>query len=170
MTPDRNAPLGDLGNPFSFQYKPDYLYEPLYDWSQPVEFDLFWLVFPTFTTLTAAQSNQQVVNVPNDADFEVRRIIYHVDVAAAQATTLIVPNVTILIVDSGSGRALMNNAAPLASVACAESTTPIDLPWPKIFTRNSQVTVTLTNFDVAAATNNLRITLAGRKIFSKGMR
>lgn len=164
-----NAPIGTPNNPLVYREPDDYSYRPTYRWQRPVQFDLFWLVFPTFGPMTAALAQNQQAVVPNEADFECRRIMYHIDAAAAQfvVAAAIIPNITIQIQDSGSGRNLLNNAGPLASIACAEAAvTPMDLPWPKIFARNSTITITLTNFDAAAATNNIRITMAGRKIFS----
>ncbi len=164
-----NAAIGTPGNPLVYTLPEDQSYLPTYDWQNPVLFDPFWLVFPTFGPFTAAAQLQQQVNVPNDADFECRRILYHFDLAAAALTqaTAFVPNITIMLTDSGSGRNLMSAAAPLGSIASAEaSQTPIDLPWPKIFTRNSTITAVLTNFDAAQTTANVRLTLAGRKIFS----
>lgn len=154
--------------PVQIAFPVDYFYQPTYDWRKQVAFDLFYVVFPTFGPMTAGLIQQQTVNIPNDSDFECRQITYHIDAAAAQLAmaTVIVPNVTILINDSGSGRNLMNAAVPLASVATPEAVQPVPLAWPKIFTRNSTISITLTNFDAAAATNNIRITMAGRKIFS----
>lgn len=154
-------------NAATIQFPPDYLYQPTYEWGNSVSFDTFWMVFPTFGPFTAGLNVTNSINVPNDADFEVRRIIYHVD-AAAQLTqaTQIIPNITLLLTDSGSGRNLMNAAAPIASIACPEAGPAVDLPWPKIFTRNSSIQASLTNFDGAATTFLIRLTLAGRKIFS----
>lgn len=167
---DPTAPVGSPDNPLRYQYPEDYLYQPTYSWRRPVEFDPFWLVFPTFGPFTAALNVTNTVNVPNDADFECRRITYHID-AATQLTVgvaLLIPNITILLTDSGSGRNLMNAAAPLASIACGEAPMPpVDLAWPKIFTRNSTITASLTNFDGAATTFLIRLTLSGRKIFSR---
>jgi hypothetical protein len=163
------AVVGSEANPLIYAFPPDYFYTPCYDWQNPVEFDPFWLVFPTFATLAIGIPNQQQVVIPNEADFECRRILYHVDTAGAQLTnaTAIIPNVTISIKDSGSGRDLMNAPASLACVARPENIEPGDMAWPKIFTRNSTISVTLTNFDAAVATNNIRLTFAGRKIFSR---
>ena len=164
------AQIGTSDNPLVYTLPEDQGYMPSYDWLNPVLFDVFWLVFPTFGPFTAAAQLQQQVNVPNDADFEVRRIMYHFDLAAAALTqaTSFVPNITIMLTDSGSGRNLLSAAAPIGSIASAEAAmTPIDLPWPKIFTRNSTITITLTNFDAAVATNTFRLVMAGRKIFSK---
>lgn len=157
-------------NPIVYRMPQDYLYTPTYDWRGPVEFDVFWLVFPTFVTFTAGLNIVQTVQVPNEADFECRSILYHVDAALAQLTqaTAIIPNITILLTDGGTSRQLMNAAVPLASVASAESTFPArELPWPKMFQRNSTITASLTNFDVAATTNNVRLTLCGRKIWNR---
>lgn len=162
------APVGSEQNPLIYKLPADFLYQPTYDWQNDVEFDAFWLVFPTFTAFTAGLNIQQSVNVPNDADFECRKIMYHFDLAAAALTVVgaFVPNIAILLTDSGSGRNLMNAAAPLASVANCEGQSSPDLVWPKIFTRNSTITASLTNFDVAQTTGNVRLTMCGRKIFS----
>ena len=162
-------PQGDRFDPVTYRFPSDYLYQPTYEWGAQVEFDPFWLVFPRTAALTAALNVSQSVNIPNDADFECRRILYHFDLAAAALTTAtaFVPNVSILITDSGSGRNLMNAAAPIGSIAMCENGAAKDLPWPKIFTRNSTVTLSITNFDVAQTTGVLQVTLAGRKIFSR---
>lgn len=96
-------------------------------------------------------------------------MIYHLDAAAAQgaSNTLAIPNITALLNDSGSGRNLMNAALPLPMIASPDGNhTPAEFPWPKIFTRNSTISLTLTNYDAAVATNNIRVALYGRKIFS----
>jgi len=146
-----------------------YLYWPIYEFPHEVTFDWFTYVFPTFAAIAAlsAASPQGQIIIQNDSDFELRRISYHMDNAAAAFTssTLPMPNITALIVDSGSGRQLMNNPVPLDLIANLANTPPVELPWPKIFTRNSVVTLTLTNFD-AAATPNIRVVFHGRKIFS----
>jgi len=151
-----------------FKYPSDYLYDPTYEWGNNVAFDPFWLVFPTFGPMTAALIQTQTVNIPNDSDFECRRLHFHVDAAGAQLTvaTAVIPNITILINDSGSGRNLMNAAAPIATVCESEAFAARNMMWPKIFTRNSTISITLTNFDAAVATNNIRIIMAGRKIYS----
>lgn len=147
----------------------DFFYKPTYEWSNDVMFDLFWMVFPTFGPMTAGLIQTQTVNVPNDSDFECRALVYHLDAAAAQgaSNTLAIPNITALLNDSGSGRNLMNAALPLPMIASPDGNhSPVELPWPKIFTRNSTISLTLTNFDAAAATNNIRVAMCGRKIFS----
>lgn len=142
-----------------------YLYEPTYNFGGPVSFDWFTYMFPLFPAIPLAGTNTQQVIIQNDSDFELRRIVYHEDIAAAAYTDSArpIPNCTILITDSGSGRNLMSNPVPLSSIACFGDN-PVDLPWPKIFTRNSTIQVAITNFD-AAVTPNIRLSFQGRKIF-----
>lgn len=146
-----------------------YLYWPTYEFPHRVEFDWFSYVFPTFAAIAAASaaSPQQQITIQDDSAFELRRITYHADNAAAAFTSSTVPigNLTALIVNSGSGRQLMNNPVPLDSIATPPGVTPMDLPWPKVFERNSVITLTLTNFD-AAGTPAVRVVFHGRKIFS----
>lgn len=148
----------------------DFFYKPTYQWGGNVNLDLFWLVFPTFGPMTAALVQTQTVNVPNDSDFECRAICYHMDSAAGQqaSNTDPIPNITAMLTDSGSGRQLMSAPIPLGLLASSDSpqATKVELPWPKIFTRNSTISLQLTNFDAAVATNVVRVVMAGRKIFS----
>lgn len=150
-------------------YPSGYMYDPLYSWDKPVIFDWFTYVFPTFAAIAAvsAATPQQQIQIQNDSDFELRWITYHMDVAAAAFNqgNAPLPNITALIVDSGSGRQLMNNPVPLGNIATSDAVQPRPLPWPKTFTRNSVITLSLTNFD-AAATPNIRVCFHGRKIFS----
>lgn len=152
-------------------YPPSYLYQPTYEWQRKVEFDFFAYVFPTFTALAAAASQQQQIIIQNDSDFELRRIVYHADIAQAAylSGTRPIPNYTLQILDSGSGRNLFSAAAPLGAIASSEDQTGgrNDLVWPKIFTRNSTIVATMTNFDAAVVTYSIRLVLLGRKIFVK---
>lgn len=153
----------------------NYEYVPTYDFKVPVTFDWFAYVFPTFTALAAlgGTAPQQIV-IQADSDFELRRIVYHADRAAAAFTSAAVPipNYTIMLQDSGSGRNLFNAAVPLSSVALNGSLGKPEgfgnMEWPKIFARNSTVVCQLTNFDAAVADYNVRIVLLGRKIYNYG--
>jgi hypothetical protein len=162
-------PLGAEANPLTSKYPPGYCYFPTYEFDQNVAFDVFDYVFPTFTTLAAAASAQQQVLIQNDSDFECRRISWYATIANAAfvSAAIPVPSVTAVLTDSGSGRNLENNPVPLVMIGYGPLQQPFDLAWPKIFTRNSSITLTLTNFD-AAASYNIRVTLHGRKIFPLG--
>lgn len=151
--------------PVVFQFPPDYSYWPTYDWPVPVDLDLFFVQLPVFTALVVATPTTNTVTIPNEADFECRYILYEADLAgvAQLESTRIIPNVNMQFQESGS-RIFMNAPVPLTSVACYGSN-PRPLPWPHLFARSSQISVTLTSFE-AAATPTIRLTLAGRKIFT----
>lgn len=83
--------------------------------------------------------------------------------AAQGANTRVVPLVTVLIVDQGSGRQLMDNPVPVDSIA-GNGQFPYVLPEPRLIAANSTIQFTYTNFD-AAAGYNIRMTLNGYKIY-----
>lgn len=148
----------------------NYLYQPVYDFPPGAQFDYFGYVFPTFAAIAVGGNATQQVTIQADSDFEIRRIQYHADIAAAAfvANTRPIPNYTIQLTDSGAGRNLFNIPAPLDSIATFGEQ-PVDLPWPKIISRNSTLLCQLTNFDAAVATYTVRIVLLGRKIFFPGV-
>lgn len=164
-------PIGSPLNPAVYKYPPGYCYQPTYEFDQNVAFDVFDYAFPLFTaaTLVAAAAVQQQVLIQNDSDFECRRISWYATIANAAfvSAAIPIPSVTATITDSGSGRQLESAAVPLTSIAYGPLQEPFDLPWPKVFTRNSTVVLTLTNFDAAQA-YNVRVTMHGRKIFPLG--
>lgn len=164
-------PVGSPANPLFgvYRYPPGYCYKPTYEFDQDVAFDYFDYAFPTFAALAAAAQAQQQILIQNDSDFECRRISFYATIANAAfvSAAIPVPSVTAIITDSGSGRNLSNNPVPLTSIAYGALERAFDLPWPKIFTRNSTVTLTLANFDAAAA-YYIRVTMHGRKIFPLG--
>lgn len=142
-------------------------YVPVYNFDRPVSFDWFGYVFPTFSDIAVGATQQQQIIIQADSDFELRRICYHytrVDAAFTQSTRPI-PNISIQIQDSGSGRNLFNAAVPLTSIANGPDQQQRDMTWPKIFARNSTIVVQLTNFDAAVADGDTRLSFFGRKIY-----
>lgn len=129
--------------------------------------DLFTYQVPVFTNLAAAggvATNQVVIQA--DSDFEWVHASYEFDNAATQTTYngRFLPNMTILITDTGSGRQLSNAAVPVMSIF-GRPEQPYALPVSKVFKANSTIGFTATNFDAAIATGNLRLSLIGYKIF-----
>ena len=129
--------------------------------------DLFTYQVPVFTNLAAAggAATNQIL-IQNDSDFEWIAGAYEFDLAAATYVNAAqnVPNMTILIVDTGSGRQLMNAAVPIINLF-GQLGQPYTLPISKVFGRNSSIQFTATNIDAAVATGNLRLSLIGWKIF-----
>ena len=109
---------------------------------------------------TSANSN---INIESSSDFLWVKSMYFADIAAAAFlnSTRPIPNVTVILTDTGSGRQLMNIATPVPAVFGIGSL-PFILPRPRLFNANSNINVAVANFD-AAVTYNLRLTFMGIK-------
>ena len=106
------------------------------------------------TALVAGASSNDVINIEADSDFILQKLAYYADIAAATFTdsTRIIPSVTLQIIDTGSGRQLMQNPIPIPSFF-GTGQLPFILSNPRLFMRNSTIQVAFTNFDAAAAFN-----------------
>lgn len=150
------------------RFPENYTFQPTYDLPPGMVPDFFAYQFPVVSNLAAAGTTTVSVQIQRDADFEMRAIGYFFNIANAtfQAATRNIPNVTLMLTDTGSGRNLFSNPVPLPTIAFAgDSQNMRLLPWPKIFAINSQVQATIVNFDAAVATGQLYLTLLGRKLF-----
>lgn len=122
-----------------------------------------------FTAL--AQNTNQTKNIPvqADSDFVLQKLCFFADdgvLAKFNPNSRLIPNCTVLIVDSGSGRQLMDSAVPLYSLfGTAEN--PFILPVPKVFSARSNIAITVANVEAAAATYTLRMALIGTKVFKQ---
>jgi hypothetical protein len=105
-----------------------------------------------------------VYQIEADSYFYLNAISYQADTALANVTdsTNIVPLVTIVIFDSGSGRQLMANPVPLNCVA-GYNGSPFRLPKPRRFASTAQITVTLVN--ISAIAYNISLCLSGFKVY-----
>lgn len=83
--------------------------------------------------------------------------------AAQTAATRVYPNCTVLIIDTGSGRQLMDNPVPVPSLA-GDGQFPFILPEPRWIAANSTIQCVYTNFDVAAGFN-IRLAFHGYKVY-----
>lgn len=83
--------------------------------------------------------------------------------AAQTGATRVYPNASVMIVDQGSGRQMMDVSTPITSIA-GDGQFPYILPEPRLIGANSTLSVVYTNYD-AAAGYNLRLTFNGFKIF-----
>ncbi len=108
----------------------------------------------------------QNIAIQADADFEIIKVAFAADVAAAAITnnSYPIPNATILITDSGSGRQLMNVAVALESLF-GIGKEPFILPQPRILSARSNIAITVTSFE-AVNTNNITLSFIGNKIFT----
>jgi hypothetical protein len=126
--------------------------------------------FFTYTTgrlAVGAVGASSTVNllIQADSNFEVQELTYFADQAAAVTTsgTRVVPNVSVLIVNTGSGMQLMNSAVALGSLF-GTNENPMILRQPYTFQAQSVIAITITNFDAAVTNYNLSLNFIGQKI------
>ena len=83
--------------------------------------------------------------------------------AAFTDSTRVIPNVSVQLTDTGSGRQLMQNPIPIPSIF-GWGELPYVLDNPRKFDRNSTIQVAFANFDTAIA-YNVRLAFIGYKIY-----
>jgi len=121
-----------------------------------------------FDLLTAGSSLTKSFNIQADADFLLSKLSYAAALGDAAYTDgdRPIPNVSLIIQDTGSGRNLMNIAVPIPALF-GTGQLPFILPRQRIFVANATINVTINNFDVAAA-YNIRLSFIGEKGFLRG--
>lgn len=107
------------------------------------------------------------IQIESDADFWWIKSAYFADLAGAAQleSTTIVPNVDVQIVDTGSGRQLLNGNIPIPSIF-GIGQLPFIMPLPQVFKANSVVRVDFTSRE-AAVTPNIRLAFIGYKDFGR---
>ncbi|MGH9780194.1 MAG: hypothetical protein ACRD33_00110 [Candidatus Acidiferrales bacterium] len=113
-----------------------------------------WFSYPLlFTELTADTSQTLQIQIDASADFyltQIEQLTINVTAEASTdpitADTAILPQVTMLLNDSGSNRNLMQGGVQLSSIA-GNGPWPHYLRHPRRFARNSAFSVTLVSTD-----------------------
>ena len=115
--------------------------------------------------IVAGGNSPDQIQVEADADFYWIKSAYFADLAgvAQLESTQIIPNVDVQIVDTGSGRQLLNGNIPIPSIF-GSGNLPFVLPIPQVFKANSVVRVDFTSRE-AAATPDIRLAFIGYKDF-----
>lgn len=125
----------------------------------------FYIYEEDFSSVAAGATSTGNINIQADSDFVLQKLAYFADIAAAAQTdsTRVIPLMTVQIKDTGSGRDLLETAAPVSNVF-GSGRLPFILPTPKLFLARSTIAITVTNFD-ADSTYNLRLSFIGYKVF-----
>lgn len=132
--------------------------------AQAIARDFF--IYPlTFSALAAGTSQTQNISVQQDSNFVLRKIGYAADISAAAQTdsSRVIPLVSVIITDQGSGRQIMSGAVPL-SIFIGDGRLPFILPQPKVFLARTVIAVTLANYSLAT-TYNVYLGFIGEKEF-----
>lgn len=129
--------------------------------------------FYTYTTrfqdLLQGATGNNFIQIEADSDFLIQKLAQttFIDGDPITVDTQPVPLCTILIVDTGSGRQIMNEPVPLDALF-GTGRLPYILPTPKLFVKNSRINVTLFNFSAGTNYDDIWISFEGKKIFTTG--
>lgn len=112
-----------------------------------------------------ASAVTDLIQLQADADFIIEKLCYHADIAGAAMTdsSRVVPNITILLTSTSSGKGLMNIAMPVSSLF-GTGQEPFILPKPYYLTGNSTIQIQY-NSNEAVNAVNMQISFIGRKVF-----
>lgn len=125
----------------------------------------FFIYGSNFLAIAAGATQTNTIAIQADSDFELLKLAYASDLNAAVQTdsTRTIPQCTLIILDTGSGRQLMNQGIDLTTIM-GNGENPFILPIPKKFRANTALSLALTNYS-AAQTYNVRISLIGAKVY-----
>jgi hypothetical protein len=112
----------------------------------------------TFSSLAAGGSATQTLNITANADFIFTMLHHRANVAAAAQTvsSKTAPLARVLITDSGTNEQFTNSAIDLENYS-TNGNIVNELPYPRIVSGRSTLTVQLTSYE---ATNTLNIDLS----------
>lgn len=132
-----------------------------------------WYSYSCFVAgIAASGSATTSIQIEADSDFEIVKLEqYTIQDAADTADQLaggsIVPDCTVLLIDTGSGRQLMNIALPVFSIF-GTAQLPYILPKPKRLFARSTLSVQVANLNTNHGYAYIYLTFSGRKIFTRG--
>lgn len=119
------------------------------------------------TTLAPSLSQNANFQVDKDADFFWTKLTVHA-VAGADGTTVsavLMPEVNVLITNTSSGRAFMNEAVPLANLAGTDAGLPFILPMETYIPAVSMIQVQFFNVSDNTTYSLLELSFIGYKAF-----
>ncbi len=129
------------------------------------EFFTYQEDFSGANTVLSGASATGNINIQADSDFVLQKMTYYADIAAATQTdsSRVIPNATIVITDTGSGRQLMESAVPITALF-GTGQLPFILPTPRLFQARSTINLIVANFD-AVVDYNIRVSFIGYKLY-----
>lgn len=125
----------------------------------------FFIYGVNFLNIAPAAVALATINIQADSRFELHKLTFASDLAAGVQTSssITIPQCTLLVTDTGSGRQLMNQAVDMTTFM-GNGQNPFIMSVPKIFLPNTTIQFVLTNYS-AAQTYNIRLSLIGAKLY-----
>lgn len=129
--------------------------------------DFYWYGAPSFTIDTATPLVSNQIQIDASADFLWIASTYQADIAAGALTesTNVIPLALLQIQDTGSQKNLSNIPIPLTTYA-GDGKNPYRLLKPRLFAKNSTISLNWTNSVAAGTTYRIRFVMHGYKVYS----
>lgn len=115
-------------------------------------------------TLAGATTTTQIIQFDLDSVFCWLKTTFFTDITAQLISTQIIPVVSVLITDTGSGQAYSNAAIPIGALA-GTAQLPYVEPTPQFIQPNSTLQFQFTNLTATTTYTGLRLQLQGFKIY-----
>lgn len=127
-----------------------------------------WFSYPVrFTAIAQTSTTTQTIQIDAGSDFYLTALTQFSTIngstAVLTASSFAMPQVTVVIQDSGSNRNLMNAPVPLALIA-GDGNHPHRLIHPRLFYRNSAIQITMVSIDPTTY-SNIWLNLEGFRIY-----
>jgi hypothetical protein len=130
----------------------------------------FFIYSTLFTSLAPGVAQSNTINIQADSDFVINEMTYGANILVGGVvtttpnyTTRIFPNISIVLLDAGSGRQLMDSAIDLSALA-GSGERPFFLPIKKRLAARSNLVITAQNFNTVD-TYRLNLSFVGFKRF-----
>lgn len=122
---------------------------------------------PNIASIANGASTTNTIQFDVDSQFVWVKTTVSADIAGAVQTesSLVVPLVTVLITDLGSGQNFMNAALPVQAVAGLSGELPYIEASPQMVAPNSSLQFQWANYSAGTTYANLRVQLHGYKVY-----
>ena len=130
--------------------------------------DYFWYANRVLGLSSVAPVGSFIINLDADSNYYCCALTYQADIAGAALTesTNLLPLVTLLLTDSGSGKALMNTPLLLPAFM-GDGKRPYRFVRPRVFMANASIQFSFNAGFLAAGTAyNIQVILHGYKVYT----
>ena len=127
-----------------------------------------FFVYPaSLGSLAAGATNTVNISISADSDFYLTALTFMSTLAGAAQTvsSQVLPQISVQIVDTGSGRQLFNVAMPIYAIA-GIGREPFRLIHPRLFKRSTTIQVQATNTSAAETYTATFLNFIGFKLYS----
>jgi len=128
----------------------------------------FYVYQSEVTTIAPGANASDNINIQADSDFILYKLsFFATDDASVQPITdanRVLPEVTVQITDTGSGRQVLDGPLPIPAIF-GTGELPFILPAPRRFAANSTIALSYSNFTTGTSTYQLFLAFVGMKVY-----